>query len=227
MGGIDAVLFAGFAAAHAVLLGWGVVLVRRHGLRPSADVVLLVAAALIYDNAVLAAGGLIGEGTPLETLSAGRYLLHALLTPLLVVFALDAAARAGLRAARTRTAGRLTAVLYLGLVAVELGTHVVGLVLHPRRQYGVLSYAAEETASGPPLMVLGVSAVLLVAAAVVWWKQRWPWFLVGVVLMTVGGAVPLPLGSAAVTNAFELVLLTALLATKHHQDGAGGGRAQR
>ena len=55
MGDIDAVLFAGFAAAYAVLLGWGVVLVRRHGARPPADVVLLVLLGLVYDNAVLAA----------------------------------------------------------------------------------------------------------------------------------------------------------------------------
>ncbi|HYH32277.1 MAG TPA: hypothetical protein VD903_18060 [Pseudonocardia sp.] len=222
---MDGVLFAAFALGYALLLGWGAVLVRRHGMRAPADVLLPVILALVYDNGVLAAGRLIGEGPLLEGLNVARYWLHALLTPLLVLFAWDAMGRAGLAAARRSWAWALAVALYLAAVVVELAGHVLGLSLRPRRQYGVLSYAVQEPAAGPPVMILVVSAVLLLAAAVVWWKQRWPWFAVGVVLMSAGGAVPLPLDSAAVTNAFEFLLLASLLATKQRQDRLAAGAA--
>jgi hypothetical protein len=49
-------------------------------------------------------------------------------------------------------------------------------------------------------------------------KQKWPWFFAGTVLMGIGSAVEFPVESAAIVNAFELILLLSLLATKHFQD---------
>ena len=69
-------------------------------------------------------------------------------------------------------------------------------------------------------MVLFVTAALFVAALVVWRRQGWVWFLVGTVLMVIGSAVPLPVESGAVTNAFELILLTSIVITKRFQDHA-------
>lgn len=215
---MDTVLFAAFAAGYAALLLWAVALARRGGWRDARNVLLPVLIALCYDNAVLAGGRLIGEGALLEALNTARYWLHALLTPLLVIFAWSAAARAGSPVLQRRGAGWLAVALYAALVVVELLTEVRGLTLQPSREYGVLSYSSAEPATGPPLMILGVLGALVAAAVVVWRKQRWPWFLVGVALMAVGGAVPLPVASAAATNAFEFVLLTSLLATRAHQD---------
>lgn len=67
-------------------------------------------------------------------------------------------------------------------------------------------------------MIVGVTLALSVAAIVVLWKQRWPWFLVGTVLMAIGESVSLPIPSAAATNPFEFILLAPLLATKRHPD---------
>lgn len=221
---MDPFVFAFFAAGYAALTVWAVALARHGGWFDARNVLLLVLLGLFYDNTVLATGRLIGEGPLLEALNTARYWAHALLTPLLVVFARSVAARAGWGPARHRWAAWAAVVLYAGLVAVELLTVVRGLSLRPVREYGALSYSAVESGGGPPLMVLGVVVALLVAAVVVVWRQRWPWFLAGVAVMGVGASVSLPVPSAAVTNAFELVLLVSLLATRAHQDSVGRHR---
>ncbi|GIH02416.1 hypothetical protein Rhe02_04830 [Rhizocola hellebori] len=53
----------------------------------------LVCAALAYDNACIAVGSAIGEGSTLQTLNAGRFWAHALITPLMVVVGWRLAAR--------------------------------------------------------------------------------------------------------------------------------------
>lgn len=216
---VDPSLFAAFAVAYVALLAWGIALaVRDRGWTP-ANLPLLVIAGLVYDNAVLATGSLLGEGALLEGLNLARSWIHALITPLLVVFAWHAIARAGAAWANTRRAAVLAIAAALALMALEL-THVVGLELVAEREHGVLSYTAAEPAAGPPLMVLLVAAALLVAGFLVWRRQRWPWLLIGTALMAIGSAVPIPIESGAVTNAVELILLVSILATKHFQDRA-------
>lgn len=78
-------------------------------------------------------------------------------------------------------------------------------------------------------MVLIVALVLIVAGALLWKRQGWPWLLVGAVVMTIGSAVPIPVDSGAATNAFELALLISILSTKAFQDrrASDGGAAVR
>jgi hypothetical protein len=214
----DTVIFGGFAVAYAVLLGWGGVQASRHGWLTPASLPLLVVAGLLYDNTVIASGRFVGEGALLEQLNVARYWVHAFLTPLLVVFAWDAVARAGAGWARTRAAAAGAVVVAVGLVVLELVLVVADLAVEPTWEYGVLTYADTGGGDGPPLMVLGVAAALLVAGFLVWRRQGWGWLLVGSVVMTVGSAVPVPVDSAAVVNGFELVLLVSLLLTRRHQD---------
>lgn len=215
---MDTVLFLAYAGAHLTLLAWGLVHARRQRWSTSVAIVLLVAAGLLYDNVVVGSGRFLGPGVALESLNLARYWLHASLTPLLVVFAWGTLMRAGVGWARTRRARYGAYALTAALVAAEIGLVIVPLDLSPQREHGVLTYGDTAGGGGPPLMPLVVSAVLLWTAVVVWRRQRWPWYFVGAALMVVGAAVQLPIDSAAVTNAFELVLLTALLATNHHQD---------
>lgn len=51
-----------------------------------------------------------------------------------------------------------------------------------------------------------------------WRRSGWVWLLVGSAVMAVGSGVPIPVESGAVINAFELILLVSLLATRQHQD---------
>lgn len=221
---MDTVLFFGYAAAYLALLVWGIALAARHGWWTPANLPLLVVAGLVFDNLVIATGRWIGEGPLLEGLSAGRFWAHALLTPLLVVWSWHAVRRAGVRWARTTAAAVGAVVLAVALVVLEVVTVLAGLRIEPVEEYGVLSYSNADAPSGPPLMVLFVAAALIVAGFLVWRRQRWVWLLAGSVVMTIGSAVPIPLESGAITNAFELVLLTAILATKAHQDRRAAAR---
>lgn len=51
------------------------------------SVIFLVGLGLVYDNALIAVGKFIGEGTLLEALNLARYWSHAFLTSLLILFA--------------------------------------------------------------------------------------------------------------------------------------------
>lgn len=224
---MDSVIFLGFSVAYLVLATWAVVgMVRRRRLIPS-DLAVLVVAALVYDNAVIGLGVVIGEGPLLETLNGARYWLHALVTPLLVLIGWHVLVRAGVRWAAS-AAGRVGAVVLTAvLIVYELVVGALALDLSPRLEYGALSYANENAPDGPPVMVLIVAAALLVAGIAAVVKQRWPWLAVGTGLMVVGSAVPLPVPSGAVTNMFELILLISVLATVAHQDARARSGARR
>ncbi|WP_309088935.1 hypothetical protein [Domibacillus sp.] len=116
--------------------------------------------------------------------------------------------------------------LTAALVLLEFLTEVRGLSLQPRWEYGTLSYTNVEPSSGPPLMILVVSVVLLAASIVIWRKQGWVWFFISSFVMIVGSAVPLPVASGAVTNLFELVLIVSLLATAWFQGNDQKGEPQ-
>ncbi|MGX1702470.1 hypothetical protein [Microbacterium sp. NPDC055357] len=214
---MDTALFTGFAAGYVLLLAWGIALGVRHGWLTPANLPLLVLGGLVYDNTVIAAGAAIGEGALLEGLSAGRFWVHAFVTPLLVVWSWHAVRRAGQPWASTRIAAVVAVVITAALIVFEIVTVLAGLTLEPGTEYGVLSYS-DADAAGPPIMVLFVAAALILAGFFVWRRQGWIWLLVGAVIMTVGSAVPIPLDSGAVTNAFELALLVSILATKARQD---------
>lgn len=215
---MDSVIFAAFAAAYMLLAAWGVSMVaRRRRLIPS-DLALLVVVGLVYDNAVISLGTIIGEGDLLEMLNAGRYWLHAFVTPLLVLVGWHVLVRADERGMRSVAARVVAVVLAAALIAYEVVVGAVAMELVPRSEYGALTYANDNAPDGPPVMVLIVAAVLLVAGVSIAIRQRWPWLLVGTVLMVIGSAIPLPMESGAVTNAFELLLLISVLATVRHED---------
>ncbi|WP_245629810.1 hypothetical protein [Domibacillus robiginosus] len=183
----------------------------------SAAILLPVIAGLIYDNGIIATGRFIGEGSFLEGLNAARFWLHAFFTPLLVLYAWMALKQADVSWAKTAWFQWAAILLTVALVLFELFTEVFGLSLEPRWEYRTLSYTSAELSGGPPLMVLVVSLVLLVASIVVWRKQGWIWFFVGSLVMIVGSAVKMPIESGAVTNMFELMLIVSLLVTAWFQ----------
>ena len=220
---LDTILFLAFAVAYLALLAWGLAVRRRRGRWVPADLALLVVGGLVYDNALLGLGRYVGQGALLEGLNAGRYWLHAFLTPLLVVVAWDLLRRVDLGWARARAAAVGAWVLAAALVVLEIVTVVAGLRLEPTRDHGVLSYT-DAAGGGPPLMVVVVGVVLLAAGALLAWRRTWWWLLVGALVMVVGGSVPLPVESGAVTNLAELTLLVTVVASIHRFAGPAAGR---
>jgi hypothetical protein len=132
--------------------------------------------------------------------------------PLLIVFSWAAASEA-IAWLKGRGGLLFAGFLTLSMVISELVQNTIGLELEPDRSYGVLSYDSSGS-HGPPIMIIGVTAALLIACIILWKKRKWKWMASGVTLMGIGSAVPFPLESDAATNGFELILLISLWATK-------------
>lgn len=209
---MDPYIFGFFAVAYIAILIWGF---AKHKKTASA-LLFFVIGALIYDNTILALGHVIGEGDTLESLSYSRFWLHAIFTPTLIIFSLFVMREANIRFAYKKWFGILFLALWIVAMVVEYFSELSGLELTPQQSYGVLSYGTSEAASGPPLMILIVLVALLIASIMLAWKRKWWWTLVGTIVMTIGSAVPIDIGSDAITNAFELFLIMTLMWTAIH-----------
>jgi uncharacterized membrane protein (UPF0136 family) len=211
---MDTYLYFLYAALYAVLLIWGISGIRKTDVRKWTSVIYIVILPLIYDNLILATGKWIGEGELLESLNFARFCLHALITPLLVMYSVGTLRESGIEWAQKKWLVLVGLFYTVGLIVLEFATEVFGLELEVVKEYGVVSYSNVEEATGPPIMVLLVTLVLIVASAILWKKTKWPVFFIGAVVMTIGSAIPLNIESGAVTNAFELFFIFTLIWTK-------------
>lgn len=176
---------------------------------------LIVIAALFYDNSILAVGRHIGEGKLLETLNAPRYWMHALFTPLLIPFCLQTIRSAGVPWAKKS----FTAIVVIVVTALIIIMEVIplfDLTLQPRWLHGVLSYKRVST-SGGPLMMLTVTLAIFYTSILLWRKQRGKWLFVGLVMMGAVGLLSIPFESKAIGNVSELMLILSLFATQLFQ----------
>ena len=103
-------VFTVFAMCHVVLLALQLLLLNDRGSSAGATIVAFIAGALVWDNGLIAWGGLtfpnaVVVSSPdyrwLATLSQPRFVAHALLTPLLAVQAAELGARTGIHWVRT------------------------------------------------------------------------------------------------------------------------------
>ncbi|WP_341321764.1 phospholipid phosphatase [Solibacillus sp. FSL H8-0523] len=206
---MDPYIFGLFAIAYLAVFIWGIV---KHKKTASA-VLFLVVLALIYDNGILALGHVIGEGELLETLSAARFWLHGVFTPTLILFSYFVLREANIGFAKKTWVGAAFIVLMVAAWVIEFMVELKDLTLGVQESYGVASYSSVEAISGPPPMILIVVLALLVTAIFLAWKRKWWWMLVGVIIMTIGSAVTIDVGSDAITNLFELILIVTLMHT--------------
>jgi hypothetical protein len=206
-------LFAAFALAHLCLTVWLVrsALSRRS---PHTWLVAVVAAGLVYDNGIVALGSTIGAGDLLLALNLPRFVVHALVTPLLIVFAAGAARDAGLAWARPRAVRAGFWLLTAALVVYGVVTELVGLTLVPGREGDALRYSAAESAL--PVPAVATVVVLLVVGVALLVRARSGWMLLGAAVMFAASAVPaVPL---AVGNLGEVALIAGLALTARRAD---------
>ncbi len=211
---MDTFLYFLYTLLYTALLIWGLYGIRKQELAKWSSVIYIVILPLIYDNLILATGKWIGEGELLESLNFSRFCLHALITPLLVMYSIGTLRESGIEWAKKKWLVIVGLIYTIGLMVLEFSVEVVGLEIEVVKEYGVVSYSNVEEATGPPIMVLLVTLILIVASAIIWKKTKWPIFFIGAVVMTIGSAVPFNIESGAVTNAFELFLIFTLIWTK-------------
>jgi len=210
---MDSVIYLIFAVVYAGLLAWGLRMWVDDLEKGMRYLLLLVTAALVWDNTVIGLGRWIGEGAFLEGLSLSRFWMHALVTPLLTLVSFDLIRRSGAEWAK-RLAAQWTAFIFTAaLIIYELWTETLPLELKPIMEYGALRYSSAEAATGPPLMVVLVLIPLFTAGIVLWRRRVTKVMFFGTLLMLLGSAIPLPIESSAATNMFELLLISSIWLT--------------
>ncbi|MBU9711603.1 hypothetical protein [Evansella tamaricis] len=212
---MDTTIYFFLSMVYAFLLVYGVYVATKERWSIYSSFLLVVIAALFYDNTILAVGRFIGEGELLKGLNVPRYWMHAFFTPLLIPFALQILRAAGVTWAKTRLATYVVLAVTALVIIMEV-IPLFDLSLKPVWQQGVLSYK-RTNASGGPFMMTAVTLSILISSLILWRKLRWIWLFMGVLMMGVVGGLSIPFESKAIGNISELVLILSLFATQQFQ----------
>ncbi|WP_179277268.1 hypothetical protein [Actinoplanes regularis] len=202
--------FGLIAVAQLVLLALVIAMRRR---RPdwALSLLILVILALIWDNAVIAIGGTLGEGEPLRTLSVPRYVTHGLLVPLLIMVGVGLARRYGIQSLAGRAVPAVFGAFTAALIVAGIWLDVIDLDLEPTRYADTLRYT-NAASHGAPIPAVVTILVLIGIALLV--RARQPWLLAGAVAMFVAAAA----GALAfwIGNVGELLLILSIWWTAEH-----------
>mgnify|MGYP000902002302 CR=1 FL=1 len=202
--------------AYLCLFIWELLQVKKYGIRNDANFLVLVIFGLVYDNLIIAFGRFIGEGNTLEALSKIRYLFHALFTPMLIIFAWSVFRKTGLLSIQQTFWKLLAYILTIGFIVYELLTSIIGMKLEPKWEDGVLTY--ENVAQpGFPFMVVVVTLILGVVGVLLMKKSRFPWLLIGTIVILLGGIIANWIKNFLIMNVSELLFIVSLVMAKHFQ----------
>ncbi|HRX91081.1 MAG TPA: hypothetical protein P5528_16700 [Steroidobacteraceae bacterium] len=189
------------AVLQAVLFVWLVRIWRRT--RAAAAAVLLIPQFfLIWDNSIVGSGQWIGFGELLESLNWARFWAHWLFGSWLIVASGSILRLAGFRRAQQRWIMALFCLLTVGVVGYEVHGNWHATLM-PVCEYDLLRYntsvRAEHLCSpeqavvpggGAPLGPLVTVFVVIGVGAALALRRRFPWMLVGGILMFIS-ATPL------------------------------------
>lgn len=211
---MNTVIYFLLAIGYLCLFIWGLILSKNRLLNLN-NVLLLVIIGLIYDNSIIALGTLIGEGKLLKGLSYVRFLLHALFTPTLILFAFSICFKLGLPWAQKKYWKVIFILLTFGLILYELLTSVFGLKLQAKEENGLLTY--ESIDSAIPVMVISVTLVFLIVGIILIKKFQFSWLLIGTIIMILGSVFARWIPNVPIMNGLEFLLILTLLMTNQFQ----------
>lgn len=176
------VLYIVFVAAFAYLTrqSVGVYQSKRSSY---ALLLLIVLAGLAYDVLIIFLGRFIGEGDLLKTLNAGRYLVHGLATPAMIIFGFGVLRNAGVQWAQSRTTHIVICVVVTLLIALGVYEDVFALDLQTKTVMDTLRYTNEGGMKGPPIPAMLTIVFLIVAGISLWRKTGWWWLAAGSIFM--------------------------------------------
>jgi hypothetical protein len=176
------VLYIVFVAAFAYLT-WQSVGVYRSKRSSYALLLLIVLAGLAYDTLIILIGRFIGAGDLLKTLNAGRYLVHGLATPAMIIFGFGILRNAGVKWAQSRTTHIVVCVVTTLLIALGVYEDVLALDLQTKTVMDTLRYTNEGGMKGPPIPAMLTIVFLIVAGISLWRKTGWWWLAAGAIFM--------------------------------------------
>jgi hypothetical protein len=168
---------------------WQALQIYRHGRTSYVLLLIIVLAGLAYDTLIIFLGRFIGEGALLKTLNAGRYLVHGIATPFLIIFGFGILRRAGVGWTQRRMSHVLICVLTTLLIGLGVYEDVLALDLQPRVVMDTLRYTNEGGLRGPPIPALLIVLLLILWGVVLWRKSGWWWLAVGALLMFIAAGL--------------------------------------
>jgi hypothetical protein len=168
------ILYVVFVAAFAYLT-WQTVGLYQNKRSSYTLLLLIVLAGLTYDTLIILIGRFVGEGDLLKTLNAGRYLVHGLATPAMIIFGFGVLRNAGVKWAQSRTAHIIVCVFTTLLIALGVYSDVIALELKSRTVLDTLRYINDGGVKGPPIPAILTIVFLIVAGIFLWRKTGWWW----------------------------------------------------
>ncbi|MEH2160897.1 MAG: hypothetical protein V7K38_07580 [Nostoc sp.] len=107
----------------------------------------------------------------------------------------------------------LSAIFALGLTAINVATHYIGLELVPIEFARILRYHVANL-SGPPIITIVVNLFVLLIGIGIWFRLKWPWLFVGTLISLIGNAMPSDVIGTLAGSFSELVMAISLLLTE-------------
>ena len=219
-------LFSLYSLAHLSVAVFAIRILRRYS-APGALIVAVISIGLIYDNGMIALGSTIGIGDTLELLSWPRFIMHALITPFMVIAVIQVSIAGGIQWLDTRAAW--TGVWVLMAALVGYGAYELTILeLQPACFGGITRYTSSASAAqfcfegqqslpsvGPPIASILSVFLIMGFGAVIWKRHRWPWFALGGLQMLLAAAVPFSQFGLLPGNGGEVILQLAFVSTAY------------
>lgn len=217
-------LFVIYGVVHIGLLAW-VVRLYRQTRSPAVLMVIVPMLALWYDCLVVGFGRFLGPGDLLQALSYPRFWAHWAIGSFWIIAAGSIGRLAGLRLLQRRWVMGALCVLTVLMIGIEI-PHFFHLTLHPvcfadTVRYSevvasnALCFPDQVPVSGgsPPIPPITTTAVILAVGIALWVRRGWPWMALGAIAMLMAAAVPASKYGPAPSNAGEIVLAWAMVAS--------------
>ena len=219
-------IFSLYSLAHVAVVVFALRILQRYS-APGALIVAVLSTGLIYDNGIIALGSSIGIGDTLEMLSWPRFILHALVTPFMIIAVVQVAIAGGIQWLNARAAWTGLWILTAALVGYGVYELMI-LELQPACIGGITRYTSSASAAqfcfegqqslpggGPPIPSIVSVFLIMGFGAVLWKRHRWPWFALGGLQMLLAAAVPFSEFGLLPGNGGEVILQFAFVATAY------------
>jgi hypothetical protein len=206
-----AILFPVFTFCHLIFLTWAFALYQQsHWL--GLIILIVIIAAIAYDNLIVSVGRFIGEGETLLWLSQPRFAGHVLLTPLTVLASFSMCLQAKLNWALQPAAMGSIWLATITLIAAEILTYYKKFTPKAVWDRATLRYTNSAYKCLPVASI--VTTILVgVVGAIIWNQMGYPWLFVSSVVMFIGGAIPQRIAGSVICSGVEVALMAGFCIT--------------
>ncbi len=196
------VMFLAQAGLQLILLAWLVRIYKETGL---AVALLLIPPqfGLVYDNLIVGIGSWIGVGPLLEAISWPRFWMHWLMGAWLIIASGAILRLAGFEWAQKKAVMGAFCALTVFWMIWDL-PYFFTKSLHPVCEFGLVRYSVQVAegkfclstqvavrGDGPPWPQLVTCFIVIAAGALLAFKRRFPWMMLGAILMLISATPPL------------------------------------